>query len=294
MVRTLKRLKDFFTNGVYRRVLLVRVALRLLRMVDQKIAFVGIQHEGETTFLFADDVVITPYTVATGGFQRDDFFNVLTLLGRLNYKLGGVFLDVGANIGTQTVYALGSGSFASAACFEPAATNVALLRANLAVNGMTERADVIQAGVSDHSGQAALAFSPNNSGDHRIASGVASAAGPTVALTSLDDYLAGSAAGASAVSLVWIDTQGHEAEVMAGATSLTGRDIPVVMEFWPGELKRKGTLPSLIASLQRSYTSFYDLRDPALRPKKIAELSDYARHFPSHHDHTDLLLVQRP
>jgi hypothetical protein len=45
---------------------------------------------------------------------------------------------------------------------------------------------------------------------------------------------------AAEIDLVWMDVQGHEAHVLAGATCLAG--VPVVTEFWPFGLRRAGAL----------------------------------------------------
>lgn len=59
----------------------------------------------------------------------------------------GRFVDVGAHIGAVTVAVLLDNPEATAVCVEPIPENVAVLRANLAHNGLTDRATVIEGAV---------------------------------------------------------------------------------------------------------------------------------------------------
>ena len=38
--------------------------------------------------------------------------------------------------------------------------------------------------------------------------------------------------------LIWMDTQGHEADILMGAENLIISKTPIVIEFWPYALKR--------------------------------------------------------
>lgn len=62
-------------------------------------------------------------------------------------RLRGRFVDVGAHVGSVTVAVLLDNPDATASCVEPIPENVAVLRHNLALNGLTDRAEVIEAAV---------------------------------------------------------------------------------------------------------------------------------------------------
>ena len=70
-----------------------------------------------------------------------DEYNLRTLY------ITGRFVDVGAHVGAVTVAVLLDNPDATAICVEPIPENVAVLRANLAHNGLTDRADVIEGAV---------------------------------------------------------------------------------------------------------------------------------------------------
>ena len=70
---------------------------------------------------------------------------------------GTTFVDVGAHIGTSTISALAHHGFERAVSIEPDRDNLRLLRANLALNGLEERATVVPAAVSEFPGSAYFA-----------------------------------------------------------------------------------------------------------------------------------------
>src|SRR5262249_42139896 len=83
-------------------------------------------------FVDPSDRVVGAWAMWHGGWQRREIDQAVTVLaasGRL--AADAVFVDVGANIGTHTVYALRSGRFARAVAFEPEAKNARLLAMNI-------------------------------------------------------------------------------------------------------------------------------------------------------------------
>jgi FkbM family methyltransferase len=170
------------------------------------------------------------------------------------------FVDVGANIGTSAIPALLAG-FARCVAIEPEALNLQALRANLALNDLTARAVVIPAAASDHVGMTGLRIRAAASGKHSVTD---ERRGDVVVGTiTIDSLVEGGALDVTTVGTVWIDVQGHEAAVLAGASSLIGT-CPVVVEW----VKKTdgGFRPEVIDRLL-GYTHFADLRaGSALQP----------------------------
>ena len=82
---------------------------------------------------------------------------------------GADLVDVGANIGTTTVNALGGLAMRRAACFEPLPANLALLRQNLLLNGLLDRAEVVASALSDREGSTRLpGGAAKNPSDSRV------------------------------------------------------------------------------------------------------------------------------
>jgi FkbM family methyltransferase len=152
------------------------------------------------------------------------------------------FIDVGANIGTTVVPALNVMGFASALAIEPGPRNVALLRANMALNDLSERVRVLPAAVGAENGTTELWLGQENHSDHRLWHRTdlklqKMSGSVTVKVTTLDDALAD----VPNAGLIWIDTQGYEGFVLAGASRVLGEGTPLVTEFWPGGMKGSGS-----------------------------------------------------
>lgn len=143
-----------------------------------------------------------------------------------------VFLEVGANIGTTTLAA--ARMWPRVVGLEPAPQNVRVARANVALNDLQDRVELLQVAASGHAGSAPLTLSAVNWGDNRLGQ----AAGETVdvPVARLDDVLDQQGIAPRDVGLLWIDTQGHEGEVFAGAPELLAARPVIVAEFWPSVL----------------------------------------------------------
>jgi hypothetical protein len=80
-----------------------------------------------------------------GVYERDIFERALTLAeaqGRLGR--GGLFLDIGSNIGMHTIYGHLSGRFARVLSIEPCSRNFRLLEFNVRENGLETKTSMIR------------------------------------------------------------------------------------------------------------------------------------------------------
>lgn len=214
----------------------------------------------------------------------------------------GSFVDVGANIGSTTVYALLHHRFKRAIAFEPEPRNYRLLLRNLFINGVSNgRAIALPYAISDVPENLLLELSPTNFGDHRLRLCSINEATKknhayredlrktiqvgTVALDSLLDRYK-----VAPVSLLWIDAQGAEGHILAGASQLVKENpVPTVIEFWPYGLKRSKGVKLLKTAT--SFRWFFDLKEPKDEPLEFPKRLDlmYAKYDGT--THTDLLLL---
>ena len=81
---------------------------------------------------------------------------------------GGNPSDIGAHIGTHTIYALRSGRFDRAIAFEPEPRNARLLAMNLDANGLSDAVTVVPKAAGAAAGSAMLHLHPRNTGAHAI------------------------------------------------------------------------------------------------------------------------------
>src|SRR5690606_13037479 len=126
-------------------------------------------------------------------WQREEIEQAVTHLVRAGrMPKDAVFVDAGANIGTQTAYAMRMGPFARAVAFEPEPRNAELLAMNMAANGLQERATVVAKALGAVEGEAVLHLHPRNKGAHAIGAppSLDGTEQVSVTLTRLDSALA--------------------------------------------------------------------------------------------------------
>lgn len=216
----------------------------------------------------------------------------------------GWLLDVGANVGSVCIALVRRGIFARAVAFEPEPGNYAHLVRSLALNGIGAAAiRPVNLALSSTNGTATLELAFTNFGDHRIRVEAPTTSHPdcreedraivSVPVQRLDNAVASLSIAPADVSLIWIDAQGHEAQILEGAPALLGAGVPVVTEFWPYGLERSGAEGRRFGELVRSrFTAFYDLSDEAPRRQPVSDVGAlYARYAGT--SFTDLLLVAR-
>jgi hypothetical protein len=121
-----------------------------------------------------------------------------------------------------------------------------------------------------------LALDADNAGDHRLAGpNVTAGATIDVEAVTLDGLAERGAIDPADTGLVWIDVQGHEGRVLAGARRLREAGVPFATEFAPDLLRDADNL-ALFLEHAASFRAVVDLRTPAgERPATdVAALAD--------------------
>ena len=149
---------------------------------------------------------------------------------------GGIFYDLGANIGLVTV-PIAQNSQVQCVSFEPDPGNFALLRANVIQNCQHQNVEVVNAAIAQERGRLRFTRSDYNSGDHRLSEdGLL-----IVDAVRLDDYTP------KAMPLaVKIDCQGAEPSIIAGGLKTLAKADLIACEFWPWGIRRMGLSPEPI------------------------------------------------
>lgn len=287
----------FLTSGSFRKAKLREAIWPLFRSIYSNIEYIGISAQnGDAILAHSGDRFITMELLK---FGRTDakLPKVLRLLDMIGRPTGGWFVEVGANIGTETVSALRSGRFDRALAIEPEVKNRRLLEANLIMNGLADRACVRQIAVSNRRGEMVMALSATNKGDHRVFDGCAVPqghhVGQHVEVATLGEIVANCGIAPSAVSLVWVDAQGHDGFILDGASPLIECGAPFVMEFWPSEMRRAGCYDLALEIIKTRFAAYYDLSSPNWEnpqaPQGVGELAVSLQS-----EAIDLLLVPSP
>jgi FkbM family methyltransferase len=236
---------------------------------------------------------------ASHNFEDFETLQSTVAICRTEGKLGmdvsdRLFVEVGANIGTTTIPALSVLGFGRALALEPEASNARLLRVNLVLNGLSDRCQVHEVAAGAVPATATLWVGRDNHGDHRLwnLAGIglqANAATSSVIVCTLDDLVPDE----SSVGLVWIDTQGYEGFVLAGANSLWRSGVPFLLEFWPDGMVAAGSWASF-EGFATSAEVIFDLRSGRRFPNPSAEdLSQLALEYSGIGNYSDLLLWSR-
>ena len=196
----------------------------------------------EKFVLFTNDNVISQECYVNDNFEFEKFCKVLDFLKK-NYQIKKLY-DIGANIGVTCIPAVNRGYVKQAIAVEPESENFKLLNINISLNNLNKKIDTFNYALSSENDKNLdLEISHDNSGGHRIffKSGKLDpkfknkANTKSVMSKSFDSLFSNINA---KEDLIWIDTQGFEANILSGANKLIASGAPIVIEFWPYALKQ--------------------------------------------------------
>lgn len=198
--------------------------------------------------------------------------------------VGGIMLDLGANVGRMSISRAVLGEVTAAYCAEPDPLNYACLSRNVIDNGLHGVVLPDQTAIGDRDGVVRLLRS-GSSGEFHVVSDTSAAAGDAIEVpcTTLDNWVARLDIDLQAVTFIKVDVEGFELRVVAGASRVLGcRHIAWQMEICPASLRTAGDDPAaLYAELKRSFTHFIDLNRRAAGRvvRSVGELSDGLRYI---------------
>ena len=296
--------KGAINYGGQRRALIREQFFRLARRFTPLLVA---EQDGLRFYVRTDDLGVGRVTFTDMSIERrtlEHAFACLEALGTPPEKLhSGSFVDIGANIGTTSITAVAKQMVAGAICIEPLPDNQALLEQNAELNGVAGRVELLPFAASDREGEVLFERSADNWGDGRVRVNGAAAPGEfgeaeretfDVPATTLDALQQKGEIAPEETSLVWIDAQGHEAQILAGARTLLGSGLPVVTEFWPYGLRRAEGLErfyELTAEMFSRYVDLGTVEDPERpEPRPTAEIAGLAERYEGV-TFTDLLLL---
>lgn len=207
-----------------------------------------------------DDYIIRPMYTTRKNHAADEMRTFLALAKKY-YDVddsAGYFLDLGANIGTTDIYFTKKlAPNLKVLAFEPDAENFKLLRMNLILNDMEDRATVVNCGLGDKFDEMTMYRDLVNPGHNNVTEPKDSVPTETVKIIPLDSYLAEHNLAAQEVKYIWIDTEGFEPQVLLGAKNLLRENpAPVFMECNLRAWDRFGQFEDMIALLSKSYSHF--------------------------------------
>lgn len=229
--RTIRSLRDRLLDGL--------LSMRTLR----KAAYRHLSANDNLVFRRFDDhdLVLDPgdlvgkTVLETGSFDRRRTNMICQQAACLSDRR--TVLEIGANIGTQTLYFIRSGLFDSVISLEPDPRNLELLRLNVRINGLDQRVVVVPAAAGAAAGLLTLRRDAGNSGGatlraERLPHAVESEI--TVPVVTIDALIEQGEIDPGTIGLIWMDAEGFEDEILSASTRLLSRGTPMAFEFTPG------------------------------------------------------------
>lgn len=228
----------------------------------------GMSYTEGFTYLNAvtDDVILPTMVFDNSNWAKDDMedFHRLACEHFTFDKDQILFCDIGANIGTTCIYFKKQiDPDVKILAFEPSELNHRLLRVNALLNGVDEsECTFVKKGVSDVSCTAGFKYDPENPGGSAVVSGEGEG-GDVVELISLDDYFENSEFDPGMIKYMWIDVEGFEARLLAGAHNVLKRiNVPIFMEFIPKfYMGKEGEFELLMKELESQFTGYICMQD---------------------------------
>lgn len=169
-----------------------------------------------------------------GHFERDHVDRLLAVLRERGLlRQGSALLELGGNIGTQTVYFALSQAYRQIVSVEPDPRNFKLLTANIAQNNLQDRVIAVNCAAGDRHGELDFFLNRNNHGKSSALHQSGADSKISVPVSPVPNILASAGVEAEAIGLIWMDIEGYEPVACRSMAALMARKVPLYMEFTP-------------------------------------------------------------
>lgn len=214
----------FFDTRFGRRLLIENIGPRVVSMTVDA---------GDHLMTFSPADYIGRKVFRKGHFEREAVDRLIVILRERGLlRKDATLLEIGGNIGTQTVYFALSDTYAHIVSVEPDPRNFPLLALNVRQNRLEQkvrlvncaagerRRDRLFLNLNNHGKSSAIRQSPT---DRKI----------SVPVKPVSEILAGLSIDPAAIGLVWMDIEGYEPVACRSMQPLLARRVPLYMEFTP-------------------------------------------------------------
>lgn len=143
----------------------IRAAKRTANLLfNRKASIVEVRHED----ISAEFAIFNPSDVVQSWQASGVFYEFIELELMRQYFPGGVFVDVGGNVGNHTIFFALQKNCSKVITFEPNLTALRILKTNLALNDLQDRVDVRPYGLGSSESSATLETPEHNLGGASI------------------------------------------------------------------------------------------------------------------------------
>ncbi|WP_075289501.1 FkbM family methyltransferase [Pararhizobium arenae] len=207
-----------------------------------------------------------------GHFERD---HVERLLGILKQRslldADKVLLELGGNIGTQTIYFALAKAFRHIVSVEPDPRNFEMLETNLAQNDLKAQVTAVLCAAGETEGEIAFFQHQANFGKSSAIRQSESDREIKVPVRPVGAILRNAGFSEEDVGLVWMDIEGYEPVACRSMQALMARRVPLYMEFSPTFYGREGTI-AFAAELARHYEHCIVFREDEQEEMKVKDI----------------------
>lgn len=232
----------------------------------------------------------------TGTARVAAVVEALTALGRHEPLRNRTLVDAAAGEGFVTMAALLGHGATRVLALDPAPSGIGFLRANIALNDLEDKVEVVHAAPGHEDGVIGLRLVKGKAVAYRLvplegnAVSIKKQRVLEVPLRRIARVVEESDVDPSEVGLLWIDLPGHEHEALRGAGDLAGT-VPTVIRFAPGRLT-DDQLKTFVALVDDLYATVVDLRSAA--EPGGSTLAAIAENRAPGKDEFDVLMVPAP
>lgn len=207
-----------------------------------------------------------------GHFERDHVDRLLAALRELGLMRGGTtLLELGGNIGTQTVYFALSKAYSRIVTVEADPRNFRLLTTNIGQNGLQDRVVAINCAAGDRHGSLDFFLNDNNHGKSSALRHSASDQKISVSVHPVPDILGETGTRLEDIGLIWMDIEGYEPVACQSMQALMERKVPLYMEFTPAFYGSEQT-SDFISLLTEYYEDCLIFFEDDSTPMKVRDL----------------------
>ncbi|MET3856825.1 FkbM family methyltransferase [Rhizobium sp. OAE497] len=215
----------FFDTRFGRRLLIENIGPRVLTMTVDA---------GDHRMTFSPSDYIGRKVFRKGHFERENVDRLLAVLRERGLlRKDSVLLELGGNIGTQTVYFALSGAYSRIVSVEPDPRNFPLLKTNIEQNRLETTVTAVNCAAGEASGEIDFFMNAANHGKSSAIRQSPTDIRISVPVRPVAAILGDLGFDQSAVGLVWMDIEGYEPVACRSMTELMGRRVPLYMEFTP-------------------------------------------------------------
>lgn len=215
----------FFDTRTGRRLLIETMGPRVVSMTVDA---------GDHLMTFSPSDYIGRKVFRKGHFEREHVDRLLAVLrerGLMRHHSS--LLEIGGNIGTQTVYFALSRAYDQIVSIEPDPRNFPLLQTNIRQNNLEQTVTLVNCAAGDIDGQIDFFMNANNHGKSSAIRQSANDKKISVPVKPVTEILADLAIDPAAIGLVWMDIEGYEPVACRSMAPLMSRRVPLYMEFTP-------------------------------------------------------------